>query len=92
MVPKDTSQIKSKYFDFTELSKSKGHIACEYKGWNGLSVTKFDIPKGKRLSNSFFCFCGNFGFKGTATAPLSHKANSAFSKNSGFAEQSATCF
>ena len=53
MVPKDTSQIKSKYFDFTELSKSRGHIACEYKGWNGLSVTKFDIPKGKRLSNSF---------------------------------------
>ena len=53
MVPKDTSQIKSKYFDFNELSKSRGHIACEYKGWNGLSVTKFDIPKGKRLSNSF---------------------------------------
>ena len=44
------------YTKFNELSKSGEHIGCEYKGWNGLSVTKFDIPKGKHLSNSFINF------------------------------------
>ena len=50
---KDTSQIKSRYFNFSELPKSRGHIASEYKGWNGLCVVKFEIPKGKDLTNSF---------------------------------------
>ena len=47
---KDTSQIKSRYFNYNELSKSRGHIASEYiKGWNGLYVVKFAITKGKDL-------------------------------------------
>ena len=31
MATKDTSQIKSRYFDFNELSKSRRHNAFEYK-------------------------------------------------------------
>ena len=51
MSSKNISQINSKYFDFNKLTKSNLHTSSEYRGWHGLSVIKFDIPKGKDLSN-----------------------------------------
>ena len=46
-------QIKSKYFNFSRLQKSNGHLISEYKGWNSLLVTKFDIKKGKILDSNY---------------------------------------
>ena len=44
---------KSNYFNFNELSNSKDCNFFEYRGWNGLSIIKLDIFKGKTLSDSF---------------------------------------
>jgi len=44
---------KSNYFNFNELSKSDDLNGSEYRGWNGLSIIKFNILKGKSLSDSF---------------------------------------
>jgi len=44
---------KSSYFNFNKLPKSDDLIASEYRGWNGLSIIKFNISKGKCLTNSF---------------------------------------
>ena len=46
------SEIKSKYFNFKGSLKSNDHFISEYKGWNSLLVTKFDIKKGKVLDSS----------------------------------------
>ena len=43
----------SNYFDFNKLSKPIDDIiAYEYVGWNGLNVTKFYLPNGKKITNS----------------------------------------
>lgn len=42
------------YFNFNELSKPINDIiAYEYIGWNSLTITKFYIPNGKKITNSF---------------------------------------
>jgi quercetin dioxygenase-like cupin family protein len=46
-------KIKSKYFDFNNLQKSKIPNSSEYKGWSGLSVIKFDIKKKQELNDKF---------------------------------------
>jgi len=53
MILKDTTKIKSKYFDFNPLLRSNASNSSEYKGWNGLSVIKFDIKKDQDLSETF---------------------------------------
>ena len=53
MDAKNISQINSKYFDFKTLTKYEDHLVCQHVGWSGLSIIKFDIKKGKNLSNSF---------------------------------------
>ena len=45
-------EIKSKYFNFNQSLKSNGHFISEYKGWNSLLITKFDMKKGKVLDNN----------------------------------------
>ena len=43
----------SSYFDFNKLSKPINDIiSYEYVGWNGLNVTKFYLPNGKKITNS----------------------------------------
>ena len=47
------AENKSKYFDFKKLSKLIDNItAYEYKGWNGLIVTKFYLPAKTAITNS----------------------------------------
>ena len=44
---------KTVYFNFKELSKPMGEATVfNYVGWSGLNVTKFFIPKGKKITNS----------------------------------------
>ena len=44
---------KTVYFNFKELSKPIGEATVfNYVGWSGLHVTKFFIPKGKKITNS----------------------------------------
>ena len=49
----DKIKKESEYFSFKELTMTIGDVTvCNYKGWSGLEIFKFLLPKEKKITNS----------------------------------------
>ena len=52
-MPPDKIKKESDYFSFKEHSMPIGDVTvCNYKGWSGLEIFKFLMPREKKITNS----------------------------------------